>query len=366
LFRLLHKFYFDYFYGISKHKALGIVKMPTTELLPLSTETGKLKVMHLKRYWAKSLLKREGKLGPGSVKEEWTMDTTLLTVLGLGLEQTVKFVYGETPSFEEFENWILTVTGAPDAGTVNKFNKLFTGDGAVIEAGQSNHDALTNYDLDFWEENGYVIVRNAVSREDCDRAIEIICGHLGIDRYDATTWYDNHPSKQGIMVQLFQHPLLNQNRRSPKIERAFEQLWQRTDIWVNTDRVGFNPPETLKNQFQGPRLHWDVSIKTPIPFGTQGILYLADTAENQGAFTVVPGFHNKVADWLNSLPEGANPRMQDLYALGPKPVAANAGDCIIWHHGLPHGSSPNTATLPRFVQYLNYAPADKNDEREWI
>jgi hypothetical protein len=336
-----------------------------TEQLPPSTETGKLQVMHLKRYWNKSILKRDGKLAQGSMQEEWTTDTTLLTVLGLGLEQTMVYVYQETPSFEEFENWIIDVSGLPDAEKVSKFNRLFTGDNAKGDTNELD-DVLTSDDLDFWEQNGYIIVRNAINNEDAGQTVEAICKHLEIDRYDSSTWYNDHPSKQGIMVQLFQHPLLEQNRRSPKIQRAFEQLWQRADIWVNTDRVGFNPPETLKTQFQGPRLHWDVSIKTPIPFGTQGILYLADTAENQGAFTLVPGFQHKVEHWLNSLPEDTNPRMQNLYALGPKPIAANAGDFIIWHQALPHGSSPNTATLPRFVQYINYAPADKNDDREWV
>src|SRR5271165_4683000 len=101
--------------------------MSTLEL-PLSTETGKLQVMHLKRYWHKSILKRDGKLEPGSFQDEWKIDTTLLTVLGLGLEQTMVYVYRERPSFEEFENWILETSGAPDAKTVDKFNQLITGE----------------------------------------------------------------------------------------------------------------------------------------------------------------------------------------------------------------------------------------------
>jgi ectoine hydroxylase-related dioxygenase (phytanoyl-CoA dioxygenase family) len=168
------------------------------------------------------------------------------------------------------------------------------------------------------------------------------------------------------MVQLFQHSLLDKNRNSPKIRKAYEQLWQRTDLWVNTDRVGFNPPETELYRFPGPHLHWDASIKQPMPFGTQGILYLADTAANQGAFTLVPGFQNRIADWLNGLPEGANPRQQDMHALGAIPIAANAGDFILWHQALPHGSSPNTSALPRFVQYINYEPFGHHENAEWL
>ena len=48
----------------------------------------------------------------------------------------------------------------------------------------------------------------------------------------------------------------------------------------------------------GPHLHWDVSVKTPIPLGTGGILYLTDTPPEQGAFTLVPGFQRWGEAWL--------------------------------------------------------------------
>jgi hypothetical protein len=327
---------------------------------------GKLQVKHLKRYWSKSILKREGKLSADDLRDEWRTDNVLLSALGLGLEQTVCYVYRNAPHFDEFEDWILEVTGGLNAEKIANFNELLNG-GDIDEPGNPDEpDALTGEDLDFWQQNGYVIVRNAVSREACDETIAVLCNYIGIDRYDAATWYTDHPGKQGIMVQLFQHPAIEQNRKAAKIRRAYEQLWNRKDIWVNADRVGFNAPETHSHRFQGPRLHWDASIKPPIPFGTQGILYLADTAENQGAFTLVPGFQNKIEAWLASLPAGANPRMQDLYALGPKPISANAGDFIIWHQALPHGSSPNTSALPRFVQYINYAPADEKETDVWL
>jgi len=335
------------------------------EIAP-STETGKLKVMHLKRYWNKSLLKRSGKLKPGSFHDEWKTDTILLNALGIGLEQTVQYVYQTAPSFDEFESWILTVTGGPDPEKINKFNQSLEGKNDAIEINEQQPPVLTEDDFDFWQQNGYVIIRNAVGKESCDQTIEALCNYIGIDRYNAETWYNEHPAKQGIMVQLFQHPALEQNRNSAKIRKAYEELWNRTDLWVNADRVGFNPPETKSYQFQGPRLHWDVSVKLPIPFGTQGILYLSDTAENQGAFTLVPGFQNKIEDWIAGLPESASPRKENLYDLGPKPIAANAGDFIIWHQALPHGSSPNTSTVPRFVQYINYTPLDEKENETWI
>lgn len=330
-----------------------------------STETGKIQIMHLKRYWNKSILKREGKLAADALPDEWKTDTTLLSVLGIGLEQTIKYMYQTVPSFDEFENWILEVAGAPNAQKVKQFNGLFSSIKELGKTEQQIDKVLTQDDLDFWDKNGYIIIRNTISKQECDETIAVLCKHIGIDRYNAATWYTHHPDRQGIMVQLFQHAILEQNRRSVKIRKAYEQLWNRTDLFVNADRVGFNPPETQGYPFQGPHLHWDVSLDLPIPFGLQGILYLADTAENQGAFTLVPGFQNSIAGWINSLPPDANPRKEDLYALGTKPIAANAGDFIIWHQALPHGSSPNTAILPRFVQYINYAPVDERESDVW-
>jgi len=352
---------FIYFY--TDHKTN---KVPASNLyITPSSETGSLNVMHLKRYWNKSILKREGKLPAGSLHDEWTMDTTLLKVLGLGLEQTMMYVYQESPSFEQFETWIIRVSGTPHAEKVKQFNRLCSGGGAA-KNDPSGAEVLTAGDLSFWEENGYVIIKNAISKADCDETIRVICDHIGIDRDAPGTWYNDHPSRQGIMVQFFQHPLLEKNRNSDRIRIAYEQLWKRTDLWVNTDRVGFNPPETELYRFPGPRLHWDASIIQPMPFGTQGILYLADTTANQGAFTLVPGFQNRISEWLKNLPEGANPRQQDMYALGATPIAANAGDFILWHQALPHGSSPNTSTVPRFVQYINYEPFDYKENAVWL
>ena len=331
--------------------------MLTIELTP-SHEKGKLNIMYLKRYWHKAVLKREGKIKRDELLHEWQTDVTLLNALGIGLEPTLQYLYCSAPGFEEFESWVAENSTGINQKKIEQFNRIFSGENAA-HAEPIAYEILSAADLKCWDENGYVIIRNAVSKEDCDTTIAVLCEHIGVNRYDPSTWYHVHPSQQGIMVQLFQHPALERNRQSDKIRKAYEELWQRKDIWVNTDRVGFNPPETPKHKFTGPRLHWDLnSFNRPVPFGLQGILYLSDTAPNQGAFTLVPGFQHKIDAWLDALPKGVDPQKQDLYALGPKPIAANAGDFIIWHHALPHGSSPNTADVPRFVQYINYEPAD--------
>lgn len=328
--------------------------------LTLSKETGSIGIMHLKRYWQKTMAKREGTLAQKAFEEEWNLDITLLSALGLGLEQTVTYLFHENPAFDQFEQWVIERNGGsvPSEKIVD-FNHL------IVQKQVIRHNVESVLDMQFWNQNGYVIIRNAVPKEDCEMTIGLICDFLNIDINDPESWYRPHPARQGIMVQLFQHPQLEKNRRSEKIRMAYEQLWERTDLWMNTDRVSFNPPENEKFTFPGPRLHWDVSLELPIPFGLQGLLYLSDTTAEQGAFTLVPGFQNKIEEWISSLPPDADPRKQDLYKLGPEPIAAHAGDFILWHQALPHGSSPNTSSRPRIVQYINYLPIDAEVKKEW-
>lgn len=329
-----------------------------------SSDTGSLGIIHLKRYWEKSMAKRAGLLAQDAFHEEWNADTTLLWALNLGLEQTITYLYQQAPAFEAFEAWILAINGGqlPQAG-IESFNRVLNKKNERADG--SPGSVLSAEDLACWRQNGYVIVREAVSKEDCATTVDAIYEFLGMSPHDPASWYQPHPARQGIMVQLFQHPALDSNRTAPKIRGAYQQLWGKTDLWMNTDRVSFNPPENEQWHFPGPRLHWDVSLELPIPYGLQGLLYLSDTLATQGAFTLVPGFHHKIEEWIGSLPAGAGPRTQDLYALGATPIAANAGDFIIWHQALPHGSSPNTATAPRIVQYINYLPVDGEIKEVW-
>ena len=331
-----------------------------------SIEIGNLGVMHLKRYWQKCQLKKDGSLASDAFPEEWNIDIILLSALGLGLEQTLKEIYNSLKDFNDFENWVLSINnGELPKEKIEQLNRyIHNRENGIVEG--EIEKVLDESDISFWNVNGYLIIRNVISGQDCEDTINAICDFIDIERDDPSTWYNNHPARQGIMVQLFQHPALEKNRLSEKIRKAYEQLWSRKDLWVNTDRVGFNPPETSFWKFPGPKMHWDVSLACPIPFGLQGILYLADTASNQGVFTLVPGFHNKIESWLGSLPPSVNPRNEDIYALGTKPIEAKAGDFIIWHQALPHGSSPNTSELPRFVQYINYAPLDAEVNEVWI
>ena len=219
--------------------------------------------------------------------------------------------------------------------------------------------------LEFWEENGYVVVPEAVPLENCRAAEQAVWDFLEMDRDDPESWYPD-PPRRSIMVEIYQHQALWDNRQYPRVHQAFSEIWETEKLWVSFDRASMNPPERPDYTFTGPYLHWDMSLDNmPVRLKVQGVLYLADTPGNQGAFTCIPGFHRKLENWLNDLPDDANPRevVRD-YQAEAVPVAGKAGDLVIWHSALPHGSSPNSAVRPRMAQYITMSPAPENGNAE--
>ena len=333
-----------------------------------STETGALGVFQLKRLWSGALAARAGRAVQPT--GETQLNRLVTDALGVGLEQVHAHLFQMAPTFEAFERWIVATAGVPEPEQVARINAAVTG-AEIPPATRRRLDAieamapvLTAADLAHWDEHGYVILPDAVPGETRAAAERAIWDHLGARPDDPGSWHV--PLAQGIMSSLFQAPAFTAVRRSPRIHKAFAQLWGTADLWPSCDRGGFNPPLRPGEQFRATDLHWDVSLARPIPFGTQGILYLTDTPPEQGAFRCVPGFHRRLDAWLDALPAGSDPRAQDLHALGVKLIGGRAGDLVIWTDRLPHGASPNRGTRPRIVQYLNFYPTRRDVNPVWV
>jgi Phytanoyl-CoA dioxygenase (PhyH) len=325
-------------------------------------ETGKTGLFYIKRLWSKLLLNSTINK---TIRDEAVLDDAVMDILGLGYLPTYQFINTKKPSFSEFEDWIIDCNAGTISSTLLQQCNCLIKDNQITYPPNDIPPVLSAEDLKHWQEFGYVIVRNAISDADCIATNNLIWGYLDMQENNPLSWYKTHESIQGIMVALFNHPQINKNRHSLRIRKAYEQIWDTNQLIVTADKVGFNPPETPAYKFRGSGLHWDVSLTSPIPFGTQGILYLTDTTVNQGALTVIPSFQHKIHNWLETLGSQKNPRDEIAGLQGAVPIAANAGDFIIWHHCLPHGASPNTANKPRLVQYINYYNPFVDKQLEW-
>ena len=265
---------------------------------------------------------------------------------------------------------------------------------------------LSDKDRTFWDKNGYIVIHEAVPRGYINAALGVIWGFLNMSSDDRKSWYPTSP-RRGIMVEMYQHQELWENRQYPRVYKAFTEILEMERLWVSIARVSMSPPEQTslnKSALRQPiPLHWDYalqlhgdgkpslmegSLEYSIPFWVQGVLYLTDTPADGGAFTCIPGFHQNIEAWVNAVPQAIDPRKQaqdgglflnydawleafpsdfnsvkkDIIEKVARPVPAKAGDLIIWHSALPHGACFNTAMYPRVVQYMTMFPAQGNDE----
>ncbi|HJZ78755.1 MAG TPA: phytanoyl-CoA dioxygenase family protein [Pyrinomonadaceae bacterium] len=339
--------------------------MTTTRPRQTPSCSASLDVLHLETLWL-----RATRRVPDHTPGQWFHDRVVLEGLGLALEETLQYLALERPTLAEFTQWILARNdGHIEKQQIERINCTISGLDyndelkSAIQAIEQSDPVLSAPELAFWNENGYVILHDAITAEACRDAEAAVWNYLAMDRTDPNTWYK--VSTHGIMRQFFHHPALRANRKSARIHKAFSQIWGTADLWMTVDRVSFNPPERRDWKFPGPQLHWDTTLAKPIPFGVSGLIYLTDTENEQGAFTCVPGFHRRIDEWLDRLPPETDPRREDLESLGATAVAGRAGDLIIWNKALPHGSRPNRATRPRIVQYLSMHPARCETRSHW-
>jgi hypothetical protein len=227
-------------------------------------------------------------------------------------------------------------------------------------------NVLTQADLDFFQENGYVVVPNAVPQENLDAAIAAIWEFLDADPNDPETWY-RPPLRQDGMVEMYQHQALWDNRQHPRLHAAFADIYGTPELWVSMDRAGMKPPSHPAHPAYDSKgfVHWDCDTsKLPRPFAVQGVLCLTDTTEDMGGFRCIPGFHRNLEEWIKTQPADRNPRAPDLTGLDGeadsrlKPATSSSGTCC-----LAHGNGHNTSNRPRMAQYITMHPARKNETR---
>jgi hypothetical protein len=230
---------------------------------------------------------------------------------------------------------------------------------------------ITEEDHAFFRENGYVKVRGAVPEENCKRVIEAIWDFLGKSPEDREGWYSPPEgmsefwrSQNGGMVEMYQHQSLWDNRQHPRLHQAFAELLGEEKLWVSIDRVNMTPPRHPDHpELDSYFVHWDVETSDlpsplPKPYGVQGVLYLADTSEEQGGFHCVPSIYRNLEEWIKSQPPDRNPSSPDVGDHEVRAIPGEAGDLVIWDRLLPHGNGHNDSDEPRFAQYISMSPAD--------
>src|SRR4051812_40753887 len=122
-------------------------------------------------------------------------DHLLLSVLGLGLEQTLQHLAREQPHFTAFWEWVLATAGPPDPAVVARYRA--TGEGRPSPPAPAGRlaeidampPALEPAERERFEREGYAVLRAALSREEAERAAAAVLSETGAELADPGTWY---------------------------------------------------------------------------------------------------------------------------------------------------------------------------------
>jgi hypothetical protein len=136
----------------------------------------------------------------------------VLHALGVGLEQALQYVGRCTPTFEEFERWIIATAGEPEALQVQRVNAAEIGDGRPEKIGwrlrefEANAPVLSADDLAFWGSTATLLSLLPYRRTPASGLQRLVLMRVGANGRRPGAWYGERTN--GVMVQYFQHPAL--------------------------------------------------------------------------------------------------------------------------------------------------------------
>lgn len=235
---------------------------------------------------------------------------------------------------------------------------------------------LSEEDWAFWIENGYVVIKNAVPREQALKTADFLWEFEEKDKNDPSSWYTAPRAEMQMkelagtgMVEVYNTQALWDNRQMQRIYDAFVDIWGTEKLWVTIDRANLNFPIRPGFEYKG-FIHWDYDPETK-PQNVQGVLALADqNDENMGGFQCIPWLYRNYDQWKLTQPDDRDHFKPDVSGLEDKMVKVklDAGDLLIFNSLQPHGIRPNRSEgKVRIAQYISMMPAEEDNEelREW-
>lgn len=240
-----------------------------------------------------------------------------------------------------------------------------------LEATPDSLRVLSMEQWKFWKNNGYVVIKNAVSAEQALQTAAFLWEFEEKDREDKSTWYTAPRAEMQMkelvgtgMVEVYNNQRLWDNRQTKRVYDAFVDIWGTEKLWVSIDRANLNFPISPGFEYKG-FIHWDYDPETK-PQNVQGVLALADqTDENMGGFQCIPWLFRNYDQWKLTQPEDRNRYQPDITGLEDKlvKVKMEAGDLLIFNSLLPHGIRPNCSEdKVRIAQYVAMVPAQEHDQ----
>lgn len=233
---------------------------------------------------------------------------------------------------------------------------------------------LSEADWQCWITNGYIVIKNAVPREQAKATANFLWEFEEKDPANQETWYAPPRAEMQMkeltntgMVEVYNNQHLWNNRQMQKVYDAFADIWGTEKLWVTIDRANLNFPIRPGFGYKG-FIHWDYDPETK-PVNVQGVLALADQDDvNMGGFQCIPELFRNYDTWKLTQPEDRNRFKPDTTGFEMEKVKMEAGDLLIFNSLQPHGIRPNMSdNKVRIAQYISMMPAEEDNEelKQW-
>jgi hypothetical protein len=213
---------------------------------------------------------------------------------------------------------------------------------------------LNDDQVQFFKDNGYVVLRNLIDPAVVDQWREAMWAHLGSDPDDPSTW------NREYVVKDYKPPAGTEIQKLDSIKEIVEQLGGGAFTgggagplirWPETEQPDeWKLPENGHIDGYGPGgwSHMMLGATT----------YLEDVEHRGGGFTYWPKSHLAAWKYLLKNPDHVDGRFSKIEGFtwqwflegcteGPCEFVAKAGDVVFWHTYLFHTGSMNVRSRPR-------------------
>ena len=268
-----------------------------------------------------------------------------------------------------------------------------------------SHLPINNEMLKFWEDNGYLIIENFKSTQECDdlmnRSRELIDKQNFTNKqsvFDTVTQNHNDDAyflESGDKIRFFFEEKANLNEENIKnnkqyivnkighalhdLDETFIQFSKNNELDEISKAIGFKNPLLLQSMyiFKQPKIggevvcHQDSTFLITEPESTVGFWFaLQDANKENGCLQVASGGHKGP---LRQLFKRENNKMKmEVLSSEPFPetdtfVEVKKGTLVLLHGRLPHYSCENRSTKSRHAYTLHVIEGNsKYSEYNWL
>lgn len=233
---------------------------------------------------------------------------------------------------------------------------------------------LTENDLRFFRDNGFLIKRGVLNADLVARAVDVFWENAPppMDRDDPETWFGPFREEQEISNGEDYRGGYRWNFRNIGSEPYMMDLVPRDPniVGMAQQLLGphLAPPErvrgiyaTIPNRDHNPRpdrLHVDQH-----PFNLGVVAYLGKVGPLGGGFRVWPTshrwfYHTYETRYEGGRPEGYKTITEFFEAQPSTECTGEAGDLVFWHHRLAHAAGQNLSSNIRLAVLYDFSRSD--------